>query len=186
MKLQDHISQLPRHSVELDLWSSIEGQLCQDQHIAERLPRRKARAILWELIEIELDKTTTKRRRLFSPMSWTAVAVVAMVFTFGVVFHSQQSSTHIYYSEEIVMETPQVKQWRTEEVNVLSNCAEQPAVCSTPNFTRLKTNLDLLKKEELKLRQLLQTTNDSKIELYHSRLVKDIQQVEAQILQLFS
>lgn len=186
MKLQDHISQLPKHSVELDLWSTIEQQLPQGQHLAARLPRHKANPLLWDTLEAQLDKQAAKRRRFIPFSTWSIAASVAIILTMGIVFYTQQSSTHIYYSEEIVMETSQVNQWQVEDVNVMSNCQDQPAVCSTPNFTRLKSNLDQLKREEQKLRDLLQKTNDSKIELYHSRLVKDIQQVEAQILQLFS
>lgn len=186
MKLQDHISQLPSHSVELDLWNTIEEQLSHPTHVLQRLPRHKANPLLWEAIEAQLDKKAAKNRRNLLFSTWSVAASIAVILTIGIVFYSQQSSTHIYYSEEIVMEAAPVNPWQVEETNVMSNCEDQPAVCSTPSFTRLKSTLDRLKHEEQKLRSLLESTNDANIELYHSRLVKDIQQVEAQILQLFS
>lgn len=184
MKLNDHILQLPTHSLETDLWSKVEEQLTVDTFISEHLPRHKANPDLWLSIENQLN--AKRRRHVMMLQSWAVAASVLVVFTLGFIFHAQQDQVHIYYTEEIVSESSFTPQWTTPEVNVMQNCSEQPAICSTPNFTRLKATLDHLKQEEQKLRQMQQTTSDPNIEVYHSRLVKDIQQVESQILQLFS
>ncbi len=184
MKLNDHILQLPTHSLETDLWSQVEKQLCVDDSIGSHLPRHKANSDLWLSIENQLN--AKKRRHVMMLQSWAVAASVLVVFTLGFIFHAQQEQTHIYYTEEMVIEPSLTPEWILPEVNVMENCSDQPAICSTPDFTRLKSSLDHLKLEEQKLRQIQQITIDPNIEVYHSRLVKDIQQVEAQILQLFS
>lgn len=184
MKLNEHIQQLPTHSLESDMWSNIENQLSGSTHISERLPHHKAKAELWLGIAEALDAKKQKSFRLLQP--WTVAASVAVMLTASLFFHNYQSKTHIYYTEEVVMEQVSINAWEIQDINVMENCNEQPAVCTSPNFTRLKSSLDQLKMEEQKLREMQESSDDPNLEIYHSRLVKDIQQVEAQILQLFS
>lgn len=184
MKLEEHLNQLPKHSVEIDLWDTIDQQLSAQNTIADKLPQHKADSDLWYRIEDQLKQTTTRRFLRLRYIS--AAASIAVIMTLGTVYFTHNNQENIYFTEEVYIPQLVSDDFKLPKINVLENCQEHPAVCSTPDFTRLKSNLDQLKREELKLRDLKKATNDPKMELYHSRIVKNIQQVEAQMIQMFS
>lgn len=184
MKLEDHLNHLPKHSVEIDLWDTIDQQLSRQNTLVNKLPQHKADSELWYAIEDELKRSKTRRFLRLRYIS--AAASIAVIMTFGTVYFTHNSHENIYFTEEVYTPTLVSDDFTLPKVNVLENCDEYPDVCNTPDFTRLKSNLDQLKREELKLRDLKKATNDPKMELYHSRIVKDIQQVEAQMIQMFS
>lgn len=184
MKLEDHLNQLPKHSVEIGLWDEIEPQLSVTPTLADKLPKHKANADLWYSIESQLDKKTPRRFLRLRYLS--AAASIAILISAGIFYFTNNSHEQLYFSEEIILPSASDKDVDIQEVDVFENCNEYPAVCSSPDFTRLKSSLEQLKREELKLRDLKKTTNDPKMELYHSRIVKSIQQVEAQMMQMFS
>lgn len=184
MKLDQHLKQLPNHSVEVELWDSIDQQLSTPCPLADKLPQHKADSLLWFTIE---DQLGTPSNRRFLPLRYiSAAASIAVIMTIGTIFLTNSNKGDIYFTEKVYIQEVMDDDNAFEAVDVLENCNEYPAVCSTPDFTRLKTNLDQLKREELKLRDLKKATNDPKMELYHSRIVKNIQQVEAQMIQMFS
>ncbi len=185
MKLEEHLKLLPKHSVEIDLWNKIDQQLSASSSLEDKLPIHKANSDLWNEIESALEKRTPRRFLRFRHLSIAASA--AVVITLGTVFFTHNTNEeHIYFSEEIVITNQPIDNNTAYDVDVMDNCNEQPAVCSSPDFTRLKSNLDQLKREEVKLRDLKKATNDPQLDLYHSRIVKNIQQVEAQMMQMFS
>ena len=184
MKLEQHLHQLPSHSMEDHLWDQIESQLEAEVTLADKLPTHKASPHLWDSIEKSLGN---KRARLYTNLRYASVAAsIAVVLAVGGIRFTQQDKTYVYYSDELVIDQIQLPEVKTQVTDVLENCSEYPAVCTTPDFTRLKTSLDQLKQEEQKLRTLKTLSDDPKMEMYHSRIVKNIQQVEAQMLQLFS
>ncbi len=185
MKLEQHLNRLPKHSAASGLWDKIEEQVVGDTHLAARLPVHKANPDLWLAVEQGLEKRTF-RRFLHVPYIAAAASVVLVIMLSTVFFLRHYSKETIYFTEEIYTPGTSMEELKSQEFAVLENCSEFPIVCSTPDFTRLKSNLDRLKREEIKLRDLRKTTNDPKIELYHSRIVKDIRQVEAQMMQMFS
>lgn len=184
MKLEEHLQQLPNHSTEVDLWEKIEKKLSNKPSIADKLPNHKADINLWLGIEKALERKTPRQFLRFRYIS--AAASVAVIITLSTVFFTHNNQEQLYFSEEIIITETTTGNTVIKGKDIMENCNEYPAVCSSPDFTRLKSNLDQLKREELKLRDLKKATNDPKMELYHSRIVKDIQQVEAQMMQLFS
>lgn len=183
MKLDEHLNQLPKHSVDTDLWDNIDQQLSASTTLADKLPQHKADSFLWFAIEEQLGKS--KSHRFLRLRYISAAASIAVIMTFGSIFFTHNDDP-VYFTEEVYMQDISSDDVNFLEVDVLENCNEYPAVCSTPDFTKLKSSLDQLKREELKLRDLKKATNDPKMELYHSRIVKNIQQVEAQMIQMFS
>lgn len=184
MKLENHLQQLPKHSLENDLWAKIDQQLDLAPSIANKLPQHKADSDLWYRIEDELNKQGSPYRLLIRRLS--VAASIAIIITLGTVYLTKQNTPdQIYFTEEVYIQEVSSQQPQLQGLDVLENCNSFPAVCSTPDFTRLKSNLDRLKLEEQKLRKLKQTVNDPKMELYHARIVKNIQQVEAEMLQMF-
>lgn len=184
MKLEEHLNQLPKHSAEAMIWDNIDQKLLATSHFSDKLPQHKANPDLWYAIEDQLKKNTPHRFLRLRYLS--AAASIAVIMTLGTVYFTHNTQEHIYYTESVYVQQASIDDVHIQEVDVLNNCNEYPAVCSTPDFTRLKSSLDQLKREELKLRGLKKATNDPKMALYHSRIVKNIQQVEAQMIQMFS
>lgn len=183
MKLEDHLHHLPKHSVEVNLWDTIDQQLTADTTLADRLPHHKANADLWFDIDDQLRKVTHRLLRL---RYISAAASIAVIMTLGTVYFTQSNKENLYFTEKIYIQELPSDELQLHEVNVMENCQDYPAVCNTPDFARLKSSLDQLKREEAKLKSLQKATKDPKMELYHSRIVKNIQQVEAQMIQMFS
>jgi len=186
MNLENHLQQLPKHSLEDDLWGQIERKMNQNLSIAERLPLHKANSDLWYSIEEKLQRQTAHRRSIRLRQLSIAASIV-LVISLGTVFlNHYHNQDQLYFSEEIYMQETSVEDFAFQEAAVLENCHTYPAVCESPDFTRLKSNLDALKLKEQQLRKLKQTVNEPKMELYHSRIVKEIQEVEAEMLEMFS
>lgn len=186
MKLEDYLHQLPHHSAEGMLWDKIEEGLEHSASLSNKLPQHQASSELWYAIEARLNHVTIYRSLRLRLRHLSIAASIVVIITIGAVYFTQQQQTHLYYSDEISVEQVEIPDWTHQGIDVLDNCKEQPAVCATPDFTRLKTALDQLKGEEIKLRELKTISDDPKIELYHARIVRDIQQVESQLLHLFS
>lgn len=184
MKLEDHLNQLPKHSIDEMIWDKIDQQIAAPVHFVDKLPRHKANPDLWYAIEGQLKKSTS--HRLLHLRYISAAASIAVIMTLGTVFFTHNSQEHIYYTEGVYVQETTTDDEVIPEIDILENCNDFPAVCSTPDFTRLKSSLDQLKREEIKLRDLKKATNDPKMDLYHSRIVKNIQQVESQMIQMFS
>lgn len=184
MRLEEHLNQLPKHSADVDVWDKIDQQLSTTTTIAEKLPLHKADSDLWYDIEKQLKKRGI--HRLLRLRYISAAASIAVIMTLGSVYFTRSTDEQIFFTEEVYIQAASSEELEFQEINVLENCNEFPAVCSSPEFTQLKSKLDQQKREELKLRDLKKATNDPNIELYHSRIVKSIQQVEAQMIQLFS
>ncbi len=185
MNLENHLHHLPQHSMENDLWDKIEEKLNSSPKLADHLPLHKVNSDLWYTIEDELNRAAS-RRRTIRLRHFSVAASIAIIITIGTVHLTQNTyQNQIHFSEEIYIQNTPVAEANIQENDVLENCTIHPAVCETPDFTRLKSNLDALKLKEQQLRKLKQTVNDPKMELYHSRIVKDIQEVQAQMLQMF-
>lgn len=186
MNLENHLQQLPKHSLENNLWEQIEQKINISPTLTDRLPKHKADSDLWYSIEDKLHKNAA-HRRFTRWRNLSVAASIAVIITLGSVYiNHNQAQDQLYFSEEIYIQDTQIQELKFQDAAVLENCHTYPAVCETPDFTRLKSNLDALKLKEQQLRKLKQTVNDPKMELYHSRIVKDIQEVEAQMLQMFS
>jgi len=184
MKLEDHLNQLPKHSVESNLWDDIDQHLSAYSTLADKLPQHKADPFLWHQIEDQLKRKSS--HRFLRLRYFSAAASIAVIMTLGTVYFTHNDNENIYFTEEVYLPQTTSVEVELHEVNVLENCDEYPAVCNTPDFTRLKSSLEELKQKELEIRDLKKATNDPKMELYHSRIVKNIQQVEAQMIQMFS
>lgn len=186
MKLDNQINNLPKHSVGLDLWSKIESRLesfSQATSWVDKLPLHKASAELWFDIDTRLyAKHHTRRIRL---QALATAASLLLVLTLGSVFYEKSTTDYLVYSDEIYFESEPVPTYKAQHNDVLDNCDNHPAVCKTPNFTRLKNNLEHLKQEEEKLRMMKESMNDPKLDVYHTRIVRDIQQLEEQLMQMF-
>lgn len=183
MKLQEHISQLPIHSVDTHLWDAIDEQLSTPTPLVDRLPHHKADADIWFSIASILEKSSS--RRFFRLRNLSIAASIAVIMTLGSIYIVHSNQKPVYYTEDIYFNDMPTDAAVFQDIDILENCHAYPNVCSTPDFTHLKSSLDQLKLEEQKLRDLQKSTNDPKIQLYHSRIVKDIQQVEAQLIQMF-
>lgn len=183
MKLEDHLNQLPKHSVEANIWDNIDQELSAQSTLADKLPQHKADSDLWYAIE---DSLKSSSRRFLRLRYISAAASIAVIMTFGTIYLTQGTQESIYFTEEVYLPKASTEEIKLHDVNVLENCEDYPSVCSSPDFTRLKSSLDQLKNKELEIRNLKKVTNDPKMELYHSRIVKNIHQVEAQMIQMFS
>lgn len=184
MKLEDHLQQLPHHSAENKLWDVINTQLSESNELNDRLPLHKAKSDLWYDIKTQLEYKTPRRTLRLRYIS--AAASIAVIVTLGLAYFAPLDREQLFYADELVMEARPIHDFKIIEVKVLDNCQEHPAVCNTPDFSRLQSTLEQLKQEELKLRALKNSTDNPNMSLYHSRIVKNIQQVEAQMLQMFS
>lgn len=184
MKLEQHLNHLPSHSLDDGMWANIESQLETKASLADRLPIHRANPNLWDGISSALSG---QRSRLYLRLRYVSVAAsIAVVMAVGGIRLAQQDEPYVYYSDELVIDKAEVKDVEVQKPDVLENCTEQPAVCTNPDFTRLKNSLDQLKHEEQKLRTLKSVSDDPKMDVYHARIVKNIQQVEAQMLHMFS
>lgn len=182
MKLDDHIQQLPQHTASMDLWEKIDQKIIsQEASLTDRLPHHQASEDLWFKIDATLNKKSIRRRFIISRFS--VAASLALIVTMGTLFLKEEPSQYVYSTEEVYEES---SIWTTvNSVDVLDNCSDQPSICSTPTFTRLKNALDQLKMEEQKLRLIKSNTNDPKLDVYHARIVRDIQKVESELLAMF-
>ncbi len=184
MKLENLINQLPKHSVENDLWSNIDKQLKTDKTLLDRLPVHRANSYLWYNIEDKLPKQKS-RLTLFVRNLSVAASIAIIICTGAVLINRYFNPEEVYLTQQVYVREIPTHELNLQNVDIMQNCNDYPAVCSSPDFHRLKSNFEQLKSEELKLRKLKETVNDPKMELYHTRIVKDIQQIEAKMLQMF-
>ena len=184
MKLEELLNQLPKHSLENDMWAKIDLQLNKSYSLSDKLPKHSANSDLWYNIEERLPKKVSRTKLFIQHIS--IAASIAVIVSIGAVQIKQNLyPSEVYLTEEVHLRKSAIKTPKMEKVDILENCDNNPVVCSSPNFTRLKSDLDQLKTEEIKLRKLKETVNDPKMDLYHTRIVKNIQDIEAKMLQMF-
>jgi hypothetical protein len=182
MKLNEHLKNLPNHSVDIDLWENVEATLSQDASLSERLPQHKAESDLWYQIE---DRLRQPRRRLLFRKYTSIAASIAVLLTLGSIYITKSHiNNDLYYSEEIIdisTSFPEIKR-----ADVFKKCEDYPTVCETPDFTKLKTMLEEQNREEKKIKMLRKASDNQQLEILHSRIIKNIQQLESQMNQMFS
>lgn len=185
MKLDDQLHKMPKHSIEESLWGKIEAKISasESKTLAQRLPQHTVRESLWFSIDAIINNKA--RRRSLKVRRFYAAASLLFIVSMSAVYFSNQQPEYLYYSEEVYIENNSFDKDNYLNIDVLDNCSDHPVVCSSPTFTRLKNNLDQLKNEEQKLRVLKASSDNPQLEVYHARIVKNIQEVESQLLEMF-
>jgi len=195
---------LPEHKAPDDLWDKIEAHLEGDyqennketlRKAINQLPVYKANEAIWNKILEKLDEKSvfifSNNSNLIINISKIA-AVFVLLFSLTIVVYNQiklSPKETIIYTEE-VFETG--SQFEDESISmnhmenfIAMNCEKIPETCTKPEFKELKNQLEELKQEAGKIKEMLKQHKDPNLEKFLYRIENDQMQIQKEITQLF-
>ncbi|RMG84726.1 MAG: anti-sigma factor [Bacteroidetes bacterium] len=168
--LDQAIRQLPQYEPPAEIWNFIREDLdfgFENERLKEgleRLPQYDPPDTLWDEIDRKLDapaptlRVVSKSRRLLPAFWRTIAAAVVILLAVGLWNQTPQTQTdsagELSYSTEVVDEQLIKKDWNDDERafdELMAMCKVKINTCASPDFQKLKSELDELTKAKKEL-----------------------------------
>lgn len=188
ISLENIGDKLPKHQVDDRLWSIIEAKLDMQDLPLHLLPLHKADDALFDSIYegVQAKKTRKLNHWLqFYKVAAVAASVALLLFTTVLRPKTGVKQTQIVMSEEVIHHSLEVIEATASTDNIQQYCRISPEVCSSPEFSNLKSKWERLSAELVKLQQLSKQDQNGRLAHYMKRVEKDIFELERQMKLLF-
>jgi len=145
--LKEALKILPAKSPDNALWNRIENELIKKEKLG-KLSTHEPPSSVWDNIEKELPASKNRRNRFWlTPIKWSAVAAAVFIFGYLIIAYGLNPHNNISHSEKWVS-IQTTTQWESENPETILSiiCNENPTVCSTQNFKKVKARIEQLEK----------------------------------------
>ncbi len=166
----DKLGQLRKFEPPKSVWDNIDEKLTRNEKLST-LPKYNPPEKVWESIDRSLSngKDNQAKNRIIKLVKWTSAAAAIFILGFFVFTKVNTDNRNISYSEEWV-ELQDMQQW-DEGGQMLENtlvliCEENPVVCKSPEFKKMKADWEFLNKsKQAILMQLSKYDTNTELEI---------------------
>ncbi len=169
--LKHALQSLPAKDPPDEVWSRINNQLTKKEKLAQLTKYEPPRKV-WNRIEQQL--ATNKRKSIMPAfIKWSVAAAAIIVIGYFVYINDLNGHQNINYSEKWVsIQNP--AQWNdheTPEAILSTICELNPTVCNSPDFKKIKANIEQLEKtKQIILRQFNKYEPNTELEIMLTKI----------------